>query len=277
MSRGIHDSVGGNQQEGLLAMRSQTFKSWMLLPVVAAGFVSPAAQAQQTFRPYAGLALTNYSIKFDSNAFPGYANKTAKSDYLAPTIGFTWVSPQRFFVDASYQTSLSATHDLWKDLPSQDQDFSRSSYAVTGGYVHVLSGGNTITGFGGLTGGKSKLKAPVALVGFSEDVFTSNGVFAGAAWGMPALGGSISVSGALALMNGKWTDDTGFSATAKSTVGFSFGAGYTYRITPAWAVTADLKIQNYAYTFDPATPASAPNYKVTENTKALGARVSYQF
>jgi hypothetical protein len=58
-------------------------------------------------------------------------------------------------------------------------------------------------------------------------------------------------------------------------VGFSFGAGYTYRITPAWAVTADLKIQNYAYTFDPL--GTAPDYKVNENTTALGARVSYQF
>jgi hypothetical protein len=248
----------------------------MLLPVVAAGLLSPAVQAQQTFRVYGGLAFTDYSIKFDSNAFPGYANKTAKSDYLAPTIGFTWVSPQRVFVDASYQTSLSATHDLWKDLNSQDQDFSRTSYTVTAGYVHVLSGGSTITGFGGLTGGKSTLNAPgPPTMPWTEDVFTSNGVFGGAAWGMPALGGSISFSGALALMSGKWTDDTGFSAEAKSTVGFSLAGSYTYRITPAWGVTADLKIQNYAYTFDPT--GTAPDYKVTENIKALGARVSYQF
>ena len=260
-------------------MRIQTFKLWMLLPVVAAGFVSSAAQAQHTFRPYAGLALTNYSIKFDSNGFPGYANKTAKSDYLAPTIGFTWVSPQRIFVDASFQTSLSATHDLWKDITSQDQDFSRTSYTVTGGYVHVLSGGSTVSIFGGLTGGKSTLNAPRPPLGWSEDVFTSFGPFVGGAWGMPALGGSISISGALALMAGNWKDNTPapntFDADAKSTVGFSFGAGYTYRITPAWGVTADLKIQNYAYTFDPT--GTAPDYKVTENIKALGARVSYQF
>jgi len=254
----------------------------MLLPVVAVGLLSPAVQAQQTFRVYGGLALTNYSIKFDNNAFVGYQNKTAKSDYLAPTIGFTWVSPQRIFVDASYQTSLSAEHDLWTDFGFPKQDFSRSSYTVTGGYVHVLSGGNTITGFGGLTGGKSKLKAPgPPTMGWTEDAFTSNGVFAGAAWGMPALGGSISISGAIALMAGNWKDNTPapgtFDADAKSTVGFSFGAGYTYRITPAWGVTADLKIQNYSYTFDPEIPVSAPDYKVTENIKALGARVSYQF
>lgn len=257
----------------------RSFKSWMLLLAAAAGFSSLSAQAQHVFRPYAGLALTNYSIKFDSNGFPGYANKTAKSDYLAPTIGFTWVSPQRIFVDASFQSSLSATHDLWKDITSADQDFSRYSYTVTGGYVHVLSGGSTVSFFGGLTGGKSTLKAPgQPFMTWTEDVFTSIGPFFGGAWGTAALGGSINFSGALALMAGNWKDNSGtFDADAKSTVGFSVGAGYTYRITPAWGVTADLKIQNYSYTFDPETPASAPDYKVTENIKALGVRVSYQF
>jgi len=266
----------GATNKRVVSMKSQEFKLWMLLPVVAAGLLSPAVQAQQTFRAYGGLAWTKYNIKFDNNAFVGYQNKTAKADYLAPTIGFTWVSPQRIYVDASYQTSLSAEHDLWTDFGFPKQDFSRSSYTVTGGYVHVLSGGNTVTGFGGLTGGKSKLKAPgPPTMAWTEDVFTSNGVFVGAAWGMPALGGSISVSGALALMGGKWTDDTGFSADAKSTVGFSLGGGYTYRITPALGVTADLKIQNYSYTFDP--PGVNPDYKVKENTAAVGARVSYQF
>jgi hypothetical protein len=270
----------GATNKRVVSMRIQTFKLSMLLPVVAAGLLSPAAQAQQTFRAYGGLALTNYSIKFDNNApnFGGggnYQNKTAKADYLAPIVGVTWVSPQRIYVDASYQTSLSSDHDLWTNITSQKQDFSRSSYTVTGGYVHVLTNGNTISGFGGLTGGKSKLKAPRPPLTWSEDVFTSNGVFAGAAWGMPALGGSISISGAIALMRGKWTGDDGYLAEADSTVGFSVGAGYTYRITPAWGVTADLKIQNYSYTFNP--PGTALDYKVKENTAALGARVSYQF
>jgi len=271
----------GATNKRVVSMKSKEFKLWMLLPVVAAGLLSPAVQAQQTFRAYGGLALTQYSIKFDNNApnFGGvgdYRNKTAKADYLAPTIGFTWVSPQRIYVDASYQTSLSADHDLWKSATPQEMDFSRSSYTVTGGYVHVLSGGTTISGFGGLTGGKSKLKAPgPPSTTWTEDVFTSNGVFGGAAWGMPALGGSISISGAIALMSGKWTGDDGYLAEANSTVGFSVGAGYTYRITPALGVTADVKIQNYSYTFDPT--GTAPDYKVNENTRALGARVSYTF
>ena len=111
----------GATNKRVVSMKSQEFKLWMLLAVVAAGLLSPAVQAQQTFRAYGGLALTQYSIKFDNNApnFGGagdFRNKTAKADYLAPTIGFTWVSPQRIYVDASYQTSLSAEHDLWKDF-----------------------------------------------------------------------------------------------------------------------------------------------------------------
>jgi hypothetical protein len=260
----------------------RTLKSWMLLFAAGAGFSSLSALAQHTFRPYAGLALTNYSIKFDNNASPGYANTTAKSAYLAPVVGFTWVSPQRIYVDAQYQTSLSATHDLWKDIGSQDQDFSRSSYTVTAGYVHVLSGGSTVSAFGGITGGKSTLNAPgQPFMTWTEDVFTSIGPFVGGAWGTAALGGSISLSGALALMAGNWKDNSPapntFDADAKSTVGFGFAAGYTYRLTPAWAITADLRIQSYSYTFDPDTPASAPDYKVTENIRALGARASYQF
>ncbi len=261
----------------------RSFKSWMLLVAAVAGFSSLSAQAQHTFRPYAGLAATNYSIKFDNNAFVGYQNKTAKSDYLAPTVGFTWVSPQRIFVDAQYQWSGSATHDLWKDITPADQDFSRDTFTLTGGYVHVFPGGNSMSGFGGYTQGESTLAAPRgstipnsggATIGWSEDKFKSRGLFVGVGGGFPGLGGQFSVSGAIALMSGKWTDDTGFSVDAAATVGVSLSGGYTYRITPALGITGDLKLQNYSYTFDPVTGL---DYTVKESTKALGARVSYQF
>ncbi len=253
----------------------RSFKSWMLFLAVAAGFSSLSAQAQHVFRPYAGLAWTDYSIKFDSNAFVGYQNKTAKSDYLAPIVGFTWVSPQRIYVDAQYQTSLSATHDLWKDITPADQDFERQTFNLTGGYVHVLQSGISISGFGGYTAAKSTLKAPgPPFMAWREDVFKSSGIFIGAGAGFPGLGGQFSVSLALAALKGTWTDDTGFEAKASSAGGASLGAGYTYRVTPALGVTADIKIQNYSYTF---SPSGFPDYTVNENTRALGARVSYQF
>jgi len=269
-------------------MRSPTFKPWMLLPVVAAAFLSPAAQAQDTFRVYAGLAPTTYSIAFDNNGPTGYTNKTAKAKYVATNVGFSWISPERIYVDLSLQRSGGgATHDFWKDAtggnpPGPDQKFSNDSEVLTAGYIHVLSEGQTLSGFGGLRHGKTTLAAPrggaipAGLITWSKDFFDSRGVFFGAALGMPALGGSISVSGALALMRGKWTDDVSFSSNADSTVGFSLNASYTYRFAQAWGVTADYRYQTYNYAFNQNSAVFLP-YHVTEKINSIGARVSYQF
>jgi hypothetical protein len=259
----------------------------MLLPVLAVGFGSPAAHAQNTFRVYAGLAPTTYSIAFDNNGPTGYTNKTAKADYLATNVGFSWISPQRIYVDLSLQRSGSATHDLWKDAtggnpPGPEQDFSHDSEVLTAGYIHVLSQGMTVSGFGGYRHGKTTLAAPLGgtvpagVITWSKDFFDSRGVFFGAAWGMPALGGSVSVSGALALMGGKWTDDVAFSSEADSTVGFSLNASYTYRFAQAWGVTADYRFQTYNYAFNQNSAVFLP-YDVTEKINSIGARVSYQF
>lgn len=261
----------------------------MMLPFVAAGLLSPAAQAQQTFRVYAGLAPTTYSIKFDDKAEPLYRNKTAKADYVATNVGFSWISPERIYADLSVQRSGSATHDLWKDAtggspPGPDQDFSHDSEILTAGYVHVLSQGQTISGFGGFRRGKTTLAAPqggtvpAGTITWSKDSFESKGVFFGAAWGIPAWGGSISLSGALALMGGKWTADTptSFNTEADLTTGVSFNASYTYRFARAWGVTADYRFQTYNYGFNPGTSA-ATAYNVTERISSIGARVSYQF
>ena len=271
-------------------MRSPTLKPWMLLPVVAAAFLSPAAQAQDTFRVYAGLAPTTYSIAFDNKSPTAYTSKTAKAKYVATNVGFSWISPQRIYVDLSLQKSGgSATHDLWKDAtggnpPGPEQDFSHDSEVLTAGYIHVLSEGQTLSGFGGLRRGKTTLAAPqggsvpAGTLTWSKDFFESKGVFFGAALGMPASGGSISLSGALALLGGRWSNDSTtnpYSNDAKATVGFSFNAGYTYRFGQAWAVAGDYRLQAYRYGFKQSTTTQA--YNVTEKISSIGARVSYQF
>ena len=269
-------------------MRSPSLKLWMLLPAVAGGFLSTGAQAQNTFRVYAGIAPTTYSMSFDNNGPTGYKNKTAKADYTAKNVGFSWISPQRIYADVSLQRSGSATHDLWKDAtlpgggPAPEQDFSHDSEILTAGYIHLLSDGMTVSGFGGLRHGKTTLNAPkgatvpAGTITWSKDFFESRGVFFGAAWGMPALAGSISLSGALALMGGKWTDDVSFNNKADSTVGFSFNASYTYRFAQAWGVTADYRYQTYKYAFNQTSTVFLP-YDVTEKISSIGARVSYQF
>ena len=271
----------------------RSLKSWTLLLVAAAaGFGSIPVQAQHTFRVYAGVAPTDYSIKFDSNAFPVYANKTAKSDYLGTNVGFSWIAPNRIYADLSIQRSGSATHDLWSNTTigvggpaAPDQDFSHDSEVITVGYIHVLQQGQTISGFGGLRHGKTILNAPfgatvpgfAGTINWSKDIFESRGVFFGAAWGLPALGGSISLSGALAFMAGTWEDDAGFSADANANVGLSLNESYTYRITQALGVTGDVRFQSYGYNFSRPSGAGSVDYNVNERIASLGVRLSYQF
>jgi len=107
-------------------------------------------------------------------------------------------------------------------------------------------------------------------------------VFFGAAWGMPALGGAINVSGALALLRGTWSNDSAtnpYNNTADATLGFSFNAGYTYRFGRGWGVTGDYRFQRYNYAFNQYTTGATtnPGYDVTEKISSIGVRVSYEF
>jgi hypothetical protein len=258
-------------------MKTHRIEPCALLFVLA--FFPAASQAQNAFRLYAGAAPTSYKITFDQNApnFAGGANykdKTAKSTYTAVNVGLTWVSPKAIYVDFAAQQSLSATHDLWKSVTSQDQDFSHDSYTLTAGYSHVFDKGISVSGFGGYTVSNTVLNAPRQL-GFTKDKFDSHGIFVGVGAGIPALGGQFSGSVALAGMSGKWKDDVAYSNSADYTVGFSLGAAYTYKISQAWGVGADIRLQQYKYTF--GTYTTQPAYSVKENISSLGVKAGYQF
>jgi outer membrane protein with beta-barrel domain len=231
-----------------------------------------AAQAQSAFRVYGGLAPTTYKISFDQNA--PYSNQTAKSSYTAANLGVTWISPKGIYVDFAAQQSLSAHHDLWDSVTSQKQDFSHDTYTLTAGYSHPFAQGASVSGFGGFTKSTTVLHAPRPPFAFSKDTFDSQGIFVGAGAGVPALSGQFSGSIALAVMKGKWKDDNTFNNTADATVGFSLGGAYTYPITPALGVTADLRYQQYKYNFDVVTTSA---YTVTEKIASLGVRLGYRF
>jgi hypothetical protein len=248
---------------------------------VAAGILMPvAAQAQNTFRLYTGVAPTSYSISFDNNAPNGYRNKTAKSKYTAANVGFSWISPKGIYVDVSGQESLSAHHDLWTDETSQEQKFSRDTFTLTGGYSHTFGQGVSVSGFGGYTQGTTTLNAPKGAttpftINFSKDIFQSKGIFVGVGTGMPALGGQISGSAAIAFMNGRWKDDNTYNNHADVTLGYSLSVAYTYKFTPAWGITGDIRGQRY--NFDFATSSAATAYQVSEKIVSAGVRLSYQF
>ena len=254
-------------------MKTSRIELWTLLFVFA--FFPVAAEAQNVFRLYGGLAPTSYKISFDQNAPIGYSNQTAKSSYTAANVGLTWISPKGIYVDFAASQSLSATHDLWNSVPNTPpQDFSHDTYTLTGGYSHAFAQGASASGFGGYTVSNTQLNAP-SVLGFTKDKFDSQGIFVGAGGGIPALRGQFSGSVAIAVMKGKWTDDAGFNNTADATGGFSLGGAYTYPITPALGVTADLRYQQYKYNFGVVAGTAA--YTVTEKITSLGVRLGYRF
>jgi len=262
-------------------MKTLRIELWTSLFVFA--FFSAAAQAQNVFRLYAGAAPTSYKITFDQNApnFAGGANykdKTAKSTYTAANIGLTWISPKGIYVDFAASQSLSATHDLWDSVTTQKQDFSHDTYTLTGGYSHGFPSGLGVSGFGGYLVSNTVLNAPKPPFAFTKDKFDSQGIFIGVGVGYPVLGGQVSGSVALAGMTGKWRDDVSYNNSADYTVGFSLSTGYTYKFSQAWGVTADLRSQQYKYTFGAYTATTAqPAYSVKENISSLGVRLSFQF
>ena len=146
-------------------MKTHRTELWALFVLA---FFPALAQAQSgVFRVYAGLAPTSYRITLD---IPGAFNATAKSRYAAANLGATWVSPRGIYVDVSGQTSLNAKHDLWDITGDGRQKFLRDSYTLTGGYIHALSGGVSISGFGGYTYGKTIFYAPPGFAQ-SKDIF----------------------------------------------------------------------------------------------------------
>ena len=244
--------------------------------LLAAAIVAPEianAQGQGLVRVRAGVASTDYSLKFDdSGGLAAYRGKTAKSSYTAKGVGLTFVSSGGFYADILGQTSGDATHDLWK--PSPDQKFSRDDFTLTLG-ISFPSESGTLSAFGGLKSGTSELSAPPGF-GFSVDKFESTGVFFGLGYGFPAAGGQIGLNGALAFMTGTWKDDAGFNNEADYTFGFSFGLSYTYTFGRNFGVIADLKTQRYSYDFA-VYSTTTPAYTVTEQINSLGLNLFAQF
>ncbi|HET7201339.1 MAG TPA: hypothetical protein VFI80_11065 [Burkholderiales bacterium] len=262
-------------------MSARKVGSWVLCSIAAGGLLPSLAQAEiGTFRAYAGVMPTRYSVSFDNGAPDAppstYKNKTAKSSYTAVTLGGTWIHPKGIYVDLSAQQSGSATHDLWSDVTNQSQKFTHDVYTLTAGYSHVFPSGMSASGFGGYTQANTTLAAPEPPLGFSKDTFDSKGIFIGVGGGIPALRGQFSGSIALASMSGTWKDDNGFNNSASYTTGFSLSGGYTYRISEALGVTVDLRHQQYKYDFG-VYANNSPTYSVTEKITSAGVRLSYQF
>lgn len=246
-----------------------------------AGMAIMGQTAFADVRLRAGAASTDYSVSFDGTAYNG---RTAASSYTATNIGISFISDAGVYLDV-VGSAGEGEHDLFKRETSVPQDFSRDDLTLTLGFTNRTNGGNALSFFLGYKQGKTELSAPRGVyfaaplntnIWWNKDTFESQGLFLGMGFGFPALGGSIGLNGAIAFMEGTWSDDAGLSSSADYTTGFSFGGSYTYMFTSWLGIQADAKYQSYAYDFGVYSTASS-SYTIDEEITSVGANVLFQF
>lgn len=233
---------------------------------IATVLVSQSALAEVKIR--AGAGSSTYELSGD------YIR--AKSTYRPVSVGVTFSSDTSVngaYLDLSY-SSGTGHHDGWAtanapcgytancaftNAASPDEEFKRSDFALTGGLV-FLNQDNGIAGnvYVGLKTGATTLGAQKAALPWTEEAFDTTGIIIGGGASFPVAGGRagfVGVSAGIGLMGATWKDSTGYYVKAKSAVGGSIGASYTFPFTPSFGVTADYKYQAYSYNFgDTANP-----------------------
>lgn len=247
---------------------------------VAAAFVSQSALAEVKLR--AGAGTSTYELGGD------YTH--AKSTYNPTAVGatFSWdTGTTGAYVDLAY-SSGTGKHDGWAtansptticggtscgNVASPNEGFKRSDWALTGGAV-FLNPNSGIAGnvYVGLKGGSTTLDAQHAGLLWTQETFDSTGVIMGGGASFPVAGGragSVGVTAGIGIMGATWKDNHGFDVKAKTAVGGSIGASYTFPFTSNFGVTADYKYQSYSYKFgDTANPFTV-NEKFSTLTGSL--------
>lgn len=248
---------------------------------VAAALVSQSAMAE--FKIRAGAGASSYELGGDYTG--------ASSDYTSVNLGLTFATDGGFYVDLA-GSSGSGKHDGWAtanaptticgstscgNVASPDEDFKREDYALIVGKSFLNpNNGIAATFYAGLKGGSSTLGAKNAGVSWTEDTFDTAGVVFGGGASFPiasGAAGAVGVNLGIGVMEAKWKDDTGFSVTSNTAVGFSLGASYTFPFTSNFGVVADYKLNAYDYKFgDTANP-----FTVKETFSTLGASLYAKF
>lgn len=234
----------------------------------AAVFASQAAQAEVKIR--AGAASSTYKLGGD------YI--TAESKYNPVNLGLTFAGDSGMYLDLAVSRG-TGEHDGWKSLGAPKETFKRSDVALIVG-ASRLNPDNGIAGtfYVGLKAGNTTLGAQNAGLSWTEETFDTAGLVFGGGGSFPIASGragSVGVNAGLGLMGATWKDNStaGYNEKAKTAVGFSFGANYTFPFTSNFGVVADYKYNSYNYNFgDAATP-----FKVDEKISALGVSLYAKF
>lgn len=233
-----------------------------------AALFAQAAMADAGFKVRGGVASNNYDLEVTCSGCTGKVT----SKYTSTNLGLTYVTPIGLYFDLSGSTG-SGDHDLY----TTSQPFKRTDQA----FVVGMSGLGPASVYVGYKSGTTDISAPPSLAPFTKDTFTAKGLILGGGAGFPlgegGRAGAIGVNAGIGLMKANWKEDGNFplDINAKTAVGFSFGASYTYPITSNFGVTADVKYNSYSYDFSDSNGGAT--FKIDEKITAIGASVYAKF
>jgi hypothetical protein len=240
------------------------------LTATALILASQSVSAESLFRPRASLGFASYELSMDQGT-----TSLAKSSYMTLGVGATLAMDNLYF-DIASTSSLSAEYD--NDATSLTEDFSRDDVAFTVGLA--MDGGFSV--FAGYKTGSTEYSNPTASSTFLT--FDTNGLFFGASAGFPMSdNNSLSVSGALAFLNGKLEDNyigASYDEEADS-IGLSLAMTYTSNFSDTSGMTIKGAVQSYGFTnwsgpySDSIAPLELADHTETIVSLELGFFVSF--
>lgn len=208
----------------------------------------------------AGINNNNYTARF-VNAFN---NKIARSNYLGTELGLTLANKDGYFVEIS-GTQGNGKHDLY--TPASDQAFKRSSATVVLGGMPETKLPKPIRIF--LIARTATVQMAAIGQTYSQNIFTTTALGAGFSSDLSVPFGTLALGLDVSLSAAKWSDDSGYSATANSVGNLNFKFSYTHLFAKWGGVTADWRSVSGVYKFN--------TFEVYEGNEAIGVSLFAKF
>ncbi|MDH3349500.1 MAG: porin family protein [Desulfobulbaceae bacterium] len=240
--------------------------------LLAAGIISMQSNvfADVNLKLNAGLGFGSYDFSVDYPDNPNIATYKSTGDIMPVSVGATIIFDSAY-LDIMYSNSQTDV-EIEKPPRKFDAELDRTDINLTLG----TPVSDHLSAFVGYKSGTSDYN-------FEDGFVTStevNGFFVGMAYSFLMNSSSLSVSGALAGMEGEYS--TGYDSanpsydnTADYALGYSAGVKYQYNLTENWSISADAKWHLYTLDF-PALSNSVPMTFEEEMTSA-SATLGYIF
>lgn len=218
---------------------------------------SQSVSAESLFRPRASLGFATYDLSADQGQ-----TQLNKSTYMSLGVGAT-LAINSFYMDIASTQSLGAEYD--NEDTGLTEDFARDDFAFTLGFAAK----NGFSIFGGYKTGSSEYGNPFTPSSSTTMTFDTSGFFTGASFGFPLNdSSSLSISGALAFLDGELKDNdigsgTPYNAEANS-FGLSLAMTYTANFTDTSGLTLKGGIQSYSF-----VDWEDPNYFIDDMNETI--------